>query len=352
MIHKRFVIGLFTAAFLGAALGPAQAAAPPNYKITKTVPLGAPDRWDYVIFEPVMHRLYVAHYNEITVVDSRSGELVGRVQGIADVSSPLSDVDGVAIVPALGKGYTASRAKKAAVVFDLKTLKVLKDIPADTHTDSLVYEPRTRRVMVINNDAKDVTIIDAKTDTAITNLPLGGRPENLVSDDAGHVFISLSDTKEVVRVDARTARIEARWPIAACDGVHGMAMDRKGHRLFASCSNAKMVILDSSNGAVLAELPIGKFTDAAEFDAKRRLAFSSNGEGTLSVIKEQSPGTFVSLGEITTRPMARTMAVDPETGRIFMVAPEVDEVDPKADALAQRYKVRPGSVQLLFLDPS
>ena len=342
MIRHPIILVLSLAA---ATAAPAFAASAPAYKVTKSIPLGAPDGWDYVTYEPTMHRVYVAHSNEITIVDSRSGDIVGRVQGI-------TGVNGVAVVPALGKGYTDSRAKKAAVVFDLTSFKVTKEIPAAEDTDGMVYEPASGRVFVVNGDAMNTTIIDAKTDTAVTNLPLGGKPEFLVSDDAGHVFINITDKKEIVRVDAKTAKVDARWPIADCEGAHGLAIDRTAHRLFSTCVNSKMVVVDSEKGTVLASLPIGKGSDGAGFDSKRKLAFSSNGEGTVSVISEQSPDKFVALGDIASRPFARTMAVDSDTGRLFLVTADLDEVNPKAENLRQRYQIRRGTVQLLFLDPS
>lgn len=318
-------------------------AAAPTYKVAKSIPLGAPDGWDYVTYEPTSHRVYVAHANEITVVDTNSGEVVGRVQGI-------QGVNGVAVIPALGKGYTDSRAKKAAVAFDLKTFKVTKEIPADADTDGVAYEAASNRVFVVNGDAANVTIIDAVTDTAVANLPLGGRPEFLVSDDADHVYINITDKKEIVRVDAKAAKVDARWPIADCEGAHGLAMDKEAHRLFSSCANSKMVVVDSDKGAVLASLPIGKGTDGAGFDPKRKLAFSSNGEGTVSVIAARGD-KFEALGDIPSRPFARTMAVDPDTGRLFLVTADLDEINPKAESLRQRYQIRRGTVQLLFLDP-
>ena len=332
-------LALSTALATGAAL-----AAAPAYKIIKSVALGSPDGWDYLTFEPATHRVYVAHANEITVVDSRSGDIIGRVQGI-------TGVNGVAVIPGINKGYTDSRARKAAVAFDLTTFKVIKEIPADEDTDGIVYEPLSKRVFVVNGDAGNATIIDTATDTAVTNLALGGKPEFLVSDDAGHVFINITDKKEIVRVDAKSAKVDARWPISECEGPHGLALDKAHHRLFSSCVNSKMVVVDAEKGTVLATLPIGKGSDGAAFDSKRMLAFSSNGEGTVSVVSEQAGDKFVSMGEIPSRPFARTMTVDPETGRLFLVTADLDEVNPKAENLRQRYQIKRGTVQLLFLDP-
>jgi len=333
-----------TLGLLTATATSAQAADAPSYRITRTVMLGPPDGWDYLYFEPLSHRVYIAHATEITVVDGHSGDIVGRVQGVAGVN-------GITAIPELHKGYTDSRAKRAAVAFDLASLKATKEIPADIDTDALIYDPATRRVFVMNGDAKSATVIDATNDQPVATIALQGQPEFLVADAAGHIYINLTDKREIVRVDAHRARIDARWPIPACERPHGLAMDRKTRRLFASCVNSLLVVVDADSGRVITTLPIGKGTDASAFDPVRKLVFSSNGEGTLSIIREQGPDQFVAAGTIPTKPFARTMTLDPTTGRLYLVTAEIDEVNPQAQNPRQRYAIRPGTVQLLFLDP-
>jgi YVTN family beta-propeller protein len=327
-----------------AAAAPASDPAHVSYTVTRSVPLGAPDGWDYLYFEPQSHRVYVAHGTEITVVDGRSGELVGRVTGIGGVN-------GIVALPQLRKGYTDSRRDKSAVVFDLATFKVTGQIPADTDTDALIYEPSTQRVFVMNGDGQDTTVIDTVHDAAVATVPLQGQPEFAAADGNGHVFVNITDKREIVRIDARSARIEARWPIPSCERPHGLAIDPATHRLFSSCVNSLLLVVSADDGRVIASLPIGRGTDAAAFDPKRKLVFSSNGEGTLSVIRQQGPDHYVSLGDIPTRPLARTMTLDPDSGRLYLVTADVNEVNPKAERLRERYAIRPGTVQLLFLDP-
>jgi DNA-binding beta-propeller fold protein YncE len=341
MLSVKQCLALILAAF---AASSALADGSVGYKITRTVMLGPPDGWDYLYYEPTQDRVYIAHSTEVTVVDGRSGDIVGRVQGIAGVN-------GVTAIPALGKGYTDSRGRKAVVAFDLKTFQVIKEISADADTDGLIYEPTTKRVFVVHGDPGTTTVIDAISDKAVGTVQLGGKPEYLVADDAGHVYVILTDKKEIVRINANNTLVDARWPVDDCERGHGLAIDKVNHRLFASCANAKMVVVDSDKGAVLATIPIGKGTDAAGFDAKRKLAFSSNGEGNLSVISEQRPDKFVSLGEVPTKPFARTMTLDPDTGRVFLVTADFDDVNPQAENPRQRYQIKRGTVQLLFLDP-
>lgn len=322
----------------------ANAAAAPHYKITKSINLGAPDSWDYLFYEPTQHRVYVTHGDEIVVVDGHTGDIVGRVRGV-------SGVNGVTAIPALGKGYTDSRAKKSAVAFDLKTFQVTGEILADTDTDGIAYEPTSKRAFVVEGDPGTATVIDATNDKNVATVHLGGKPEGVTADDAGHVYTILTDKNEIVRINAKAASVDARWPVTDCERGHGIAIDPAHHRLFVTCSNEKMVVADSETGKVLATLPIGKGTDGAGFDSKHQLAFSSNGEGNLSIISEMTPDKFVTLGDVPTKPFARTMAMDPETGRVFSVAADLDEVNPKAENLRQRYQIRRGTVQLLFIDP-
>ncbi len=336
---------LITALLLVAVSAGACAAGPPAYRITKTVPLGSPDGWDYLYFEPQSQRVFVAHSNEITVVDGRTGNLVGRIEHVGGVN-------GVTVIPELGKGYTDSRAGKAAVAFDLASLKARRRIPAGEDTDAIVYDPSTRRVFVMDGDGMKAFVIDPGTDQTVATIDLQGKPEFAVSDETGHVFINITDRQEIVRVDARSATIQARWPISSCQSPHGLAMDRATHRLFATCLNNRLVVVDADNGRLVATLPIGKGSDGAAFDSKRKLIFSSNGEGTLSIISEQGPDQFVSLGEVPTKPFARTMTLDPATGRLYLVTADLDEVNPTAQSLRQRYAIRRGTVQLLFVDPS
>jgi DNA-binding beta-propeller fold protein YncE len=325
--------------------GPAVPADTISYKITRSVPLGAPDDWDYLYFEAKSHRVYVAHSTELTIVDGRNGELVGRVSGI-------DGVNGVATIPQRGKGYAGNRGKKAAVVFSLELLKVTKEIRVDTNADAVVYEPATRRVFVMNGDDMDATVIDATNDKAVASIALRGKPEFAVADAHGQVFVNITDKREIVKIDARSATIAARWPIPSCERPHGLAMDPDSHRLFSSCLNSLLLVVDADDGHVVASLPIGKWTDAVAFDPKRRLIFSSNGEGTLSIIREQGPDKYVALGEIPTKPLARTMTLDPDTGRLYLVTADVAEVNPQAGKPWERYAVKPSTVQLLFLDPS
>lgn len=335
-----------SALLLAAAATATGAQTAPAYRITKTVALGAPDRWDYVVFDPKMNRVYVAHKETVSVVDGTSGAILGRIDGIAGTTH------GIASVHVLGKGYTDDGDAGIAVSFDLKTLKVINRIKIEPDADGIVYDASSGHVLVIDGDSGKVTVVDPKTDKVLATIDGGGGLEFGVSGENGKFYVDGTEKGEIVRMDTSSNTADAHWPMPGCVKPHGLAIDRKHAVLFASCVNKVMTMMNADTGAVLQTLPIGEGTDFAEFDAGRGLAFSSNRDGTLSIVAERSPTRFEALPAIATELGARTMAFDPKTGRIFLVTADIS-VDPAVPAtdFRHRYGVKPGSVKLLFLDP-
>jgi DNA-binding beta-propeller fold protein YncE len=314
------------------------------YVITKTVPLGTPDHWDYLTYEPGAHRIYAAHGTTVDVLDGHTGEPLGKV--------PVPGANGIAVVPAAGKGYAGSRTNKSVVVFDLKTFSVSRNVPVGDDTDAMVYDPASKRVFVMEGDPHKAVAIDTANDKVVGEVSLGGDPEFAVVNGAGKLFVNIADQKAIERMDTRTLKVEARWAVPECESPHGLALDVATQRLFSTCTNLKMIVVDAANGRLVQTVPIGQGSDGAGFDAGHKRAFSSNGSGTLTVLQVQGPDKFALLQETPTQPLARTMAVDSDTGRIYLLAGERIEVDPTATNPRKRYGVAPGSVRLLFLDPA
>lgn len=331
-----------------AANATAAAASPPeqpNYHIAKVVPLGDPDRWDYVVFDPDSQRVYVAHGDRITVVNGDSGALIGTIAGMP------GGTHGVAISHATGMGYTDDGKAGVVVEFDLNTLKAVKRIKAEADADGIVFDPASGHIFVIDGDSGKLTVIDPKTDAVVATVDGGGGLEFGDTGDNGKFYVDGAEKNEIVRVDTATNLADAHWAMPTCVRPHGLAIDRSHHRLFATCSNKVMVVMNTDNGVVIATLPIGDGTDFATFDPQRRLAYSSNRDGTLSVIAERSPDDFVALTPITTQIGARTMAIDPKTGRIYLVTAEMAINESAApNDFRRRYSIKPGSARLLFLD--
>jgi YVTN family beta-propeller protein len=285
-------------------------------------------------------------HTELTVVDAHTGKIVGHVTG-------LTGSHGIAIDNAIGLGYADSGKTASLNVFDLKTLKTTKTIHALLDADGMALDAPTGQVFVAGGDANAVLAVDTKTNQPAKTIPLGGAPEFLVTDGAGSLYVNINDKNEIVKIDTKTDVITARWPVAPCVGPTGLAVDPQAHRLFSSCDNAMMMVVDSDNGKIIATLPIGKGTDAAGFDPARKLAFSSNRDGTLTVIQETDPEHFSVLGNVLTEPGARTTAVDPATGDVFLVTARVQSAGaPKHAGGPLSYKFATGTLKLLIYRPA
>lgn len=335
---------------MAAALAPgallashAQAHTAPAYVVTKAVAIGAPDRWDYVVFDPPSHRVYVAHGDKVSVVDGRDGSVIGEIDGVP------GGTHGIGISAKTGTGYTDDGEAGAAVAFDLATLKVKATIPVFPDADAMVFDAASGHLFVIEGDPAKISVIDPKTDKVVATIDGGGKLEYAVSDNLGHLFVNGAGNRDIVRINTRTNAVEAHWPIPNCTSPHGLAIDTTSHRLFTSCVNSLLIVVDADSGRQVASLPIGRGTDAAAFDPKRKLIFSSNGlDGTLSVILEKDAETFLPVATIKTAVSGRTMSIDPDTGRLYIAAADTDP----SPTPGGRPRSRPGTLKLLFLDPA
>ncbi len=317
-----------------------------DYRITKTVALGGGERWDFAVFDPTGKRVYVAHGDHVTVVDEREGKVIGQIGTFP------GGTHGIAISTATNQGYTDDGKAGSAIAFSLDALKPLKTIPAAPDADAIIREPLTGHIYVINGDSGSITVIDPKTNTSIATISVGAGLEPGVADGKGSLFINGAEKHEIVKIDARTNKVEAHWPMPTCMKPHGLAIDPETRRLFATCANKVLVVLDASNGDNIASVPIGSFSDGAAFDPVRKLIFSSNGDGTLSVIREKDAQTFVPAGTIKTVPGARTMAIDAKTGRLFLVGADTAKIDPPSKQGGRPHVTYvPNSLKLFFLDP-
>lgn len=316
------------------------------YKTAKVTPLGAPDRWDYLHYDPISGRVYIAHGSEVTVVDGRSGKIIGAVTGIQ------GGTHGIAFSHATGQGFTDDGKAGEAVAFDLKTLKVTKRIKAEPDADGIIYDPTSRHIFVIDGDSGALTVIDPKTDRAIATVHVGAPLEFGVSGHNGKLYVDGVEKHDIVRIDVKTNKVDARWAMPSCERPHGIAIDRVHHRLFATCANTRMIVLNADTGAIVARLPIGKGSDSARFDSRRQLAFSSNFSGSLSVIHEDSPDKYTALDPVKTPLSARTMGLDEKTGRVFLAAADI-KVNPAVSPknYRRRYRIVPNSLKLYMLDP-
>lgn len=347
------VVALGLAGLAAAQPGSGRAAPTVAYHLTRSVALGAPDRWDYVVYDAPSHRVYVAHGDRVTVVDGHNGRIIGQVTGMP------GGTHGIAISHAAGLGYTDDGRAGEAAAFSLKTLKVVAHLEAAPDSDAVTIDPTSGHVFVVDGDPGLLTVIDPKADRVVATVHVGSKLEYAVAGDNGKVYVNGEEKREIFRIDTATNQVDASWPIPQCEAPHGLAIDISTHRLFSSCENQRLVVVSSDSGANVATVPIGRGTDAAAFDPTRKLIFSSNGmDGTLSIIREVDANTFTPAGTIKTTLSARTMSVDPVSGRLFLAAADTTAKAMTAYRAARQAGRRGpspfarGSLKLLFLDPA
>jgi YVTN family beta-propeller protein len=207
-------------------------------------------------------------------------------------------------------------------------------------------------VFVINGDSGSITVVDPEKNSAIANISVGAGLEAGEVDGLGKLYVDGAENHEIVEIDTKKNTIDAHWPMPGCTRPHGIAVDPATRRVFATCINNVLIVLDADNGAIITKLPIGSSSDGAAFDPVRKLILSSNGEGTLSVIQEKDAQTFVSLDATKTAPSARTIAIDPQTGRLFLPAADIAKIDPPTTPGGRpHFTYVPGSLKMLVLDP-
>jgi DNA-binding beta-propeller fold protein YncE len=329
------IVSLFLT-MAGPALLLAQTA---SYRVTHTYTLGGDGSWDYVVPDPPNHRLFVARQTRVMVIDEDTGKLLGEVAGIKGAR-------GTTIAESTGHGFATSGDDQSVVMFDLKTFKVLSRIPAAEDADAILYDKASNRVFTLNGDAHSSTVIDPAAGTLITNIPLGGKPEYGVSAGDGKVYANLTDTSEVVEIDAKKAAVVRRWSTAGCKQPVAMAIDTAHHRLFSGCRSGVMAVSDYQAGNVVATVPIGTGVDGAGYDPGTGNAFASNADGTLTVIHQDTPDQYHVVENIPTPIGSRNMGFDPTHQRIFLVSAKFGPVPPGG----RRGPVLPGSFTLMTIE--
>lgn len=324
---------------------PVTAATAQSYHVAKTFTLGGDGGWDYLALDTVGHRLFVARQNRVMVIDPESGKVLAEIPG-------LNRAHGVAFSYATGKGFATSGGDSSVIVFDLKSLQVLGRTTAAVDADAIIFDPATKRIFTFNGDANSSSVIDAASGQRIGNIPLGGGPEFAASAGDGKLYVNLEDSSMVEEIDAAAMKVTRRWPLAPCQSPSGLAIDRAHHLLFSGCHNQVMAISDATTGKVVATVPIGQGIDACRFDPGTQLAFASNGDGTLTVIHEDSPTKFTLVGNVATKRGARTMEIDEKTHRVFTVTADFGPPPaPTAERPRPRPPILPGTFALLELDP-
>lgn len=316
-----------------------------QWRIAKRIPIGGEGGWDYLVADPAAHRLYVSHSTHVVVVDLTNDSIVGDIPN-------TPGVHGIALATALGRGFTSNGRDSTVTIFDLTTLKEIARVNVGgANPDAILYDGYTKHVFTMNGRTANLSAIDAATGKVLGQLALGGRPEEVVSDGAGKLYINIEDKSEVAEVDASALKVLKRWSIMPCEGPSGLAYDRVGRRLFSVCDRV-MAISDARAGKVVTTVPIGDGPDGDGWDPGLQRAFSSNGDGTLTVVKPDGHGGYAVESTLPTQRGARTMTLDPTTHRIYTAtaefgpAPEATAANPRP-----RPSIVPNTFQVLVIEP-
>lgn len=338
------LLGFF---LLALRTGPVNAQTPssPAYHVAHDFPLGGDGRWDYLTLDSIGHRLFIARQTRVMVVDPVSGKLLGEIPG-------LNGAHGTALAYPVGHGFATSGRDSSVIMFDLRSLRVLARIKADDDADAVLYDPASRRVFTFNGDANSSTAIDPRTGKVIGTIPLGGKPEFGVSSGAGLLYVNLEDKAQVAEIDPVALRVTRRWTLQGCEEPTGLAIDRDNRVLFSVCHNRVMTISDARAGRTIAKLPIDAGVDGDAFDPGTGLVFASNGEGSITVVHEDTPTAFHVVSTARTRSGARTIALDPRSHRLYTVTAAFGATPaPTASEPHPRPSLVPGTFSLLVLEP-
>lgn len=331
------LLALAAVSLVGSLAGGAAAGAS-GYHVIKTVSVPGDDGWDYLTVDSDARRVYISHGTHVVVMNADTYAIEGDIPD-------TPGVHGIAIAPDLGRGFISSGRANTATIFDLKTLKTIGTVKTDANPDAIAYDPVSKRVFTFNGRGKNTTAINATDGSVVGTLALGGKPEFAVADGKGSIFVNNEDTSELIEIDTQKIAETHRWPMAPCKSPSGLAMDRKNRRLFAGCDDKVMVVINADTGKVIATPTIGDGVDANAFDPGTALAFASNGEGTLTVVHEDSPDKFTVIDNVPTKKSARTMGLDLKTHNIFLPSADFDPPAPGE----RRGKMKPGSFVILVV---
>jgi YVTN family beta-propeller protein len=312
-----------------------------NYKIVSKISLPGEGFWDYISVDELNGKIYASHSTMVQVVDIKTGKLAG-------VIPDTRGVHGIAFVPELSKGFTSNGRDSSVTVFNLVTLKVTGKIKVTgQNPDAIIYDGFSKKVFTGNGRSASLSAIDPISNKEIGTIPLDGKPEAIVTDGKGKIYVNIEDKSLINVIDAGTLKVISHWPINPGEEPSGLALDNETHRLFSVCSNKLMVVTDAGTGKIITTLPIGERCDGAAFDPLYKRAYSSNGDGTLTVVQEENANSFKVLEIFPTQQSARTIALDKATHHIYLPAAEFESAPSQNN---RRPAIKPNSFVILDIE--
>lgn len=313
-----------------------------DYTLKQKFVIGGEGNWDYLTYDAMADRLFVSRGTHVQVIDPAKGTVLAEIPD-------TPGVHGIALADDLGKGFISNGRDNSVTVFDLRSLRTLTKIKTEAgeNPDFIAYDSISKRVFAFNGRSHNVSVIDAAELKLVATVPLDGKPESAVTDGTGTLFVNIEDKDAITKLDASKAEAVATWPIAGCHQPAALAIDREKRKLFTGCQNKRLVVVDANSGRDVAALPIGEGVDAAVFDPDTRLVFSSQDDGTLTIVKEVTPGAYGVVQSVVTQLGARTLALNPKNHDLYLVTAEFEI--PAADQARPRRTIKAGTFTLLVV---
>jgi YVTN family beta-propeller protein len=316
-----------------------------TYKVSQKINVTGDEGWDYLAVDQVNQHLFVSHGSIVNVIDLKSNKTITTIPD-------TKGVHGIAIANDLNKAFISNGKDNSVTIVNLKTFKLIDKVAIEGQKpDAILYDQFSKKVLTYNAKSNDATVIDANTNKIIKTIPLGGKPEFSVTDTKGLIYVNIEDKNEIKTIDANKLEVTASWSIAPGDEPSGLAIDLETNRLFSVCSNNLMVIVNLSNGKIIKTLPIGEGCDGVVFDPEKKLIFSSNGEGTITVVKEENANTFSVLETVKTQKGARTIALNKTTHQLYLPTADFGiKPEPTKENPQPRASLIPNSFMVLVVE--
>ncbi len=316
-----------------------------KFKISNRISVEGNGGWDYLIVDENSSRLFVSHSTVVQVIDLKQNKLINTI-------TDTKGVHGIALANDLNKGFISNGKDTSVTIFDLKNLTIITKIKVGLNPDAILYDPFSKKVFVFNGKSKDATVIDAKTNLILKTIALEGKPEFSVTDEKGKVFVNIEDKNAISVINTNTLQVDQTWLIAPGDEPTGLAIDNKTHRLFSVCGNKIMVVVNAENGKIITTLPIGDHCDGVCFDTELKNIYTSNGEGSITVIKEENENSFKILETIITQKGTKTITLDSKTHHIYTPTAEYEPIpEPTEENPKPKAKIKQGTFVILDLEP-
>jgi DNA-binding beta-propeller fold protein YncE len=318
----------------------------PSYKLAQKISVPGEAGWDYLVSDDSLGRLYISHGNFVQVVEEKTGKLVGIIP-------ETKGVHGIALAQEFGKGFISNGKDTSVTVFDLRTLMPITKIKVTgNNPDAILYDPFSHKIFSFNGRSANATIIDAISNQVIGTIELEGKPEFAVTDNNGKIYVNIEDKSRIAVINTMMMKVEQSWTVLPGQEPSGLALDNKNHRLFTVCDNRLMIVLDAQNGRIIAPLPIGGNVDGVAFDPSNERVFSSNGDGTLTVVQGENGDKYRVLENIATQKGARTITLNKKNHHLYLPAAEYEEAPaPTPENPKPRPGIRPGSFIILDIEP-